>query len=202
MEINAEKVRAQISLRILPLIFLIYVVAYLDRANVAFAKASISADLYFSEAMFGLGAGIFYLGYLALEIPGALLVELFFQSGLDNHLYLAADADQKSLRSSRRRFDAVVHCALRGRHGRVANIGLVLGSKRRKEVALHPDANHGGRVFDVKRRTEQQLRLVDVLPVHDGGRRLCLARAILGFAHLDAHQKRGRGLHRIDQLLW
>lgn len=96
----------------------------------------------------------------------------------------------------------MVHCALRGRHGRVANIGLVLGSKRRKEVALHPDANHGGRVFDVKRRTEQQLRLVDVLPVHDGGRRLCLARAILGFAHLDAHQKRGRGLHRIDQLLW
>ena len=78
MEINAEKVRAQISLRILPLIFLIYVVDYLDRANVAFAKASISADLYFSEAMFGLGAGIFYLGYLALEIPGALLVELFF----------------------------------------------------------------------------------------------------------------------------
>jgi ACS family tartrate transporter-like MFS transporter len=52
-----------------------YVVAYLDRANVAFAKLSMSADLGFSEAVYGFGSGIFYVGYLLLEIPGALLVE-------------------------------------------------------------------------------------------------------------------------------
>src|SRR5262245_13949518 len=50
-------------------------VAYLDRANVAFGKATMSADLGFSDAVFGFGAGIFFLGYFLLEIPGALIVE-------------------------------------------------------------------------------------------------------------------------------
>jgi MFS family permease len=50
-------------------------IAYLDRANVAFGKAAMSADLGFSDAVFGFGAGIFFLGYFLLEIPGALIVE-------------------------------------------------------------------------------------------------------------------------------
>ncbi|MEO8658384.1 MAG: MFS transporter [Bryobacteraceae bacterium] len=61
--------------RILPLLFVLYIVAYLDRANVAFAKLSMSADLRFSDAVFGLGAGLFFLGYLALEIPSAIIAE-------------------------------------------------------------------------------------------------------------------------------
>src|SRR5438445_12096321 len=60
---------------VLPLVFLIYIAAYLDRANVGFAKLRMASDLGFSEEVFGLGIGIFFIGYLILEIPGALLVE-------------------------------------------------------------------------------------------------------------------------------
>ena len=61
--------------RLLPYLFLLYIIAYLDRVNVAFAKRVMMADLQFSEAVFGLGAGLFFLGYFLLEIPGALIVE-------------------------------------------------------------------------------------------------------------------------------
>lgn len=71
----AERTRRKISRRIVPFVFVLYIIAYLDRANVAFAKLSMTADLRFSEAVFGLGAGIFFIGYLVLEIPGAILVE-------------------------------------------------------------------------------------------------------------------------------
>lgn len=65
----------KIRWRVLPLVLLIMVVAMLDRANVAYAKLTMSADLGFSEAVYGFGAGIFFVGYLLLEIPGALIVE-------------------------------------------------------------------------------------------------------------------------------
>jgi MFS transporter, ACS family, tartrate transporter len=71
----AGQTRRKISRRILPYLFVLYIVAYLDRANVAFAKLPMTADLRFSESVFGFGAGIFFLGYLLLEIPGALIVE-------------------------------------------------------------------------------------------------------------------------------
>ena len=71
----AARTPAKIRRRILPFVFLLYIVAYLDRANVAFAKLPMTADLGFSEAVFGFGAGIFSIGYLLLEIPGALIVE-------------------------------------------------------------------------------------------------------------------------------
>ncbi len=67
--------RRKVAWRILPLVILLYLVAYLDRANVGFAKLRMARDLNFSEEVFGLGIGIFFLGYLLLEIPGALLVE-------------------------------------------------------------------------------------------------------------------------------
>jgi ACS family tartrate transporter-like MFS transporter len=65
----------KVARRVLPFSFVLYVAAYLDRANVAFAKVQMSKDLGFSEAVFGFGAGIFFLGYLLLEIPGALIVQ-------------------------------------------------------------------------------------------------------------------------------
>src|SRR5262245_14403453 len=71
----ANRTRRKIFRRIVPFLFVLYIIAYLDRANVAFAKLPMSADLGFSEAVFGLGAGIFYAGYILLEIPGALIVE-------------------------------------------------------------------------------------------------------------------------------
>ena len=67
--------RRKVALRVLPPVFLIYFVAYLDRANVGFAKLRMASDLKFSEEVFGLGFGIFFVGYLLLEIPGALIVE-------------------------------------------------------------------------------------------------------------------------------
>src|SRR6058998_2672636 len=67
--------RRKVAWRVLPLVFLLYIVAYLDRANVGFAKLRMAGDLKFSEEVFGLGIGIFFIGYLILEIPGALLVE-------------------------------------------------------------------------------------------------------------------------------
>src|SRR5213593_5034405 len=67
--------RRTVGWRVLPLVFLLYIVAYLDRANVGFAKLRMAGELKFSEEVFGLGIGIFFLGYLILEIPGALLVE-------------------------------------------------------------------------------------------------------------------------------
>jgi MFS transporter, ACS family, tartrate transporter len=61
------------SHRILPLVFVIYLVAFLDRANVAYAKLTMSGDLGFSERVYGFGAGLFFIGYLVLEVPGALI---------------------------------------------------------------------------------------------------------------------------------
>ena len=59
----------------LPFLWLLYVVAFLDRVNVAYAALEMSHDLGFSDRVFGLGAGIFFVGYVLLEIPGALIVE-------------------------------------------------------------------------------------------------------------------------------
>ncbi|MCL5096857.1 MAG: MFS transporter [Candidatus Omnitrophica bacterium] len=70
-----ENTRRKIAWRILPFVFGLYIVAYLDRANVSFAKLAMAKDLKFSEEVFGTGFGIFFIGYLFLEIPGALLVE-------------------------------------------------------------------------------------------------------------------------------
>ena len=67
--------RRKVAWRVLPLVILLYFAAYLDRANVGFAKLRMARDLQFSEEVFGLGIGIFFIGYLLLEIPGALLVE-------------------------------------------------------------------------------------------------------------------------------
>src|SRR5262245_56977808 len=67
--------RRKVAWHVLPLVFVLYIVAYLDRANVGFAKLRMAEDLKFSEEVFGLGIGIFFIGYLILEIPGALLVE-------------------------------------------------------------------------------------------------------------------------------
>jgi MFS transporter, ACS family, tartrate transporter len=65
----------RITLRLMPYLFLLYIVAFLDRVNVSFAGLEMSRDLHFSDRVFGLGAGIFFIGYVVFEIPCALLVE-------------------------------------------------------------------------------------------------------------------------------
>jgi ACS family tartrate transporter-like MFS transporter len=70
-----ERARRKAYRRIIPLIFVCYAVAYIDRANVAFAQLTMGKDLGFDVEVFGTGFGIFFLGYVLLEVPGALLVE-------------------------------------------------------------------------------------------------------------------------------
>jgi len=60
--------------RLLPFLFLCYVFAYLDRVNVGFAKLSMMSDLGFSEAVYGLGAGVFFVGYLLFEVPSNIVM--------------------------------------------------------------------------------------------------------------------------------
>jgi len=76
MSTIAERATVEkIAARLLPFLFLLYVVAFLDRVNVSFAALEMTRDLNFSDRVFGLGAGIFFVGYVVFEIPGALLVE-------------------------------------------------------------------------------------------------------------------------------
>ena len=67
--------RHRIAVRLLPFLFVLYIANYIDRTSVAYAALGMTGDLGFSDRVFGLGAGIFFLGYVALQIPGAMLVE-------------------------------------------------------------------------------------------------------------------------------
>jgi MFS transporter, ACS family, tartrate transporter len=60
--------------RLIPFLFLLYIVAWLDRVNVGFAALQMNADLKFSEAAFGLGSGVFFLGYCLFEVPSNLIL--------------------------------------------------------------------------------------------------------------------------------
>ncbi|MFY9531477.1 MAG: MFS transporter [Candidatus Acidiferrales bacterium] len=71
----ADPTRRHIALRLLPFLFILYITNYLDRTSVAYAALGMSRDLGFSDRVFGMGAGIFFISYVALQIPGALLVE-------------------------------------------------------------------------------------------------------------------------------
>lgn len=71
----ADHTRHHIAVRLLPFLFVLYITNYLDRTAVAYAALGMSRDLGFSDRVFGLGAGIFFISYVALQIPGALLVE-------------------------------------------------------------------------------------------------------------------------------
>lgn len=75
-EAALSRARKKAFLRLLPLLFISYVIAYVDRNNVAVAKLTMEKDLPgFDSAVFGLGMGMFFWGYWLLEIPGTLMVE-------------------------------------------------------------------------------------------------------------------------------
>lgn len=67
--------RRRIAWRLLPFLFVLFVIAFLDRVNVSYAGLEMTRDLSFSGSVFGFGSGIFFVGYLLFEIPGALIVE-------------------------------------------------------------------------------------------------------------------------------
>lgn len=69
-----KKVMRKVTLRIVPFIMLLYFIAFLDRVNIGFAALTMNQDLGFSPTVFGLGAGIFFLGYFLFEVPSNLIL--------------------------------------------------------------------------------------------------------------------------------
>ena len=65
---------ATVRRRLIPFLFLLYILAYLDRINIGFASLQMNAALGFSATTFGLGAGIFFLGYVAFEVPSNVIL--------------------------------------------------------------------------------------------------------------------------------
>lgn len=72
---EADATFAKISRRLVPLLFLGYLCAFLDRINVGFAQLQMKQALGFSDAIYGFGAGVFFVGYLLLEVPSNLLTQ-------------------------------------------------------------------------------------------------------------------------------
>lgn len=70
-----KAVYAKATRRIIPFLFLCYVFAYVDRVNIGFAKLQMQSDLGISDAVYGVGAGIFFLGYFLFEIPCNLVLQ-------------------------------------------------------------------------------------------------------------------------------
>jgi MFS transporter, ACS family, tartrate transporter len=73
--IDDRVIASKVAWRLAPLLMLCYFVAFLDRVNVSFAALSMNADLGFDSAVFGFGAGIFFLGYFIFEVPSNLVLE-------------------------------------------------------------------------------------------------------------------------------
>jgi MFS family permease len=76
--ISAEFEKAtygKVAWRLIPFLFLCYIVAFLDRVNVGFAKLQMAPDLKFSDTVYGFGAGIFFIGYFIFEVPSNVLLE-------------------------------------------------------------------------------------------------------------------------------
>ncbi|MEC5406263.1 MFS transporter [Paraburkholderia sp. MPAMCS5] len=72
-----DRTYAKVAWRLVPFLFLCYVFAYLDRVNVGFAKLQMLTDLKFSETTYGLGAGIFFIGYFIFEVPSNIALHRF-----------------------------------------------------------------------------------------------------------------------------
>ena len=70
----ADAVYRKVAARLIPLLFLCYIAAYLDRVNVGFAKLQMQQALQFSDSVYGFGAGIFFIGYFIFEIPSNVML--------------------------------------------------------------------------------------------------------------------------------
>src|ERR1700729_534271 len=72
--VDGRALYSKISWRLIPYMFLLYIVAYMDRVNVGFAAGDIQRDLHFSNTVYGTGAGIFFLGYALCDLPSSLIL--------------------------------------------------------------------------------------------------------------------------------
>ncbi len=73
----AAKTYSKVDWRLIPFLFLCYILAYLDRVNVGFAKLQMLKDLSLSDAAFATGAGVFFIGYFFFEVPSNILLKKF-----------------------------------------------------------------------------------------------------------------------------
>jgi D-galactonate transporter len=72
--INEDALYARVTWRLVPFLFLCYIVSWLDRVNVGFAKLQMATDLKLSDTVYGLGAGIFFIGYFLFEVPSNMIL--------------------------------------------------------------------------------------------------------------------------------
>ena len=70
-----EVVVRKLTLRLVPFLFLLYIVAYLDRINVGFAALQMQQQLSFTDSVYGLGGGMFFIGYFCFQVPSNLMLE-------------------------------------------------------------------------------------------------------------------------------
>ena len=78
----AEQTRRRIALRLLPFLFVLYIANYLDRTSVAYAAIGMARDLGFTDHVLGMGIGVFFVSYVALQIPGAVLAQRWSARGM------------------------------------------------------------------------------------------------------------------------
>jgi MFS transporter, ACS family, phthalate transporter len=74
-EIDEHRLYRKVACRIIPFIFVCYVLNYIDRVNVSFAKLQFQGDLGLSDTAYGLGVGLFYIGYILFEVPSNLVLQ-------------------------------------------------------------------------------------------------------------------------------
>src|ERR1044072_4074772 len=67
--VDADRIMAKVMRRIVPFVLICYIISYIDRVNVGFGALTMNRDLGLSAAQFGFGAGVFFFGYFAFEIP-------------------------------------------------------------------------------------------------------------------------------------
>lgn len=75
LQIDGDKLYAKVAWRIIPFLFILYIAAFLDRANVGYAKSMFQSDLKFSDEAYGFGAGVFFIGYFLFEVPSNLILQ-------------------------------------------------------------------------------------------------------------------------------
>ncbi len=91
----------RVTWRLLPFLLLLYIISWLDRVNVGFAKLQMNADLGFSETIYGIGAGIFFVGYGLCEVPSNLLLVRFGARVVDraHHDHVGPDLRRHDVRA-------------------------------------------------------------------------------------------------------
>src|SRR6516225_3661278 len=72
--VSERELMGKVSLRLIPFMFVLYIVSYLDRVNVSFASLQMNAQLGFSAEVYSVGAGIFFIAYFIFEIPSNLIL--------------------------------------------------------------------------------------------------------------------------------